>query len=163
MLLVKANDWKWPKCSWEGGWGCEPWHFCPWNGRQQQADKDALKTSHEDNNVEKREGRAHLSKWVQITWVPLSLEIAQDRNLQWWADSAARWACTLLSGMCCLQLLPPFSGCSTSSVWFVYENKTSDDKLLAFISQKATVPDFLTFIATPSVHQQHAFNRYWKK
>ena len=54
------------------GLGCEAWHFCPWNGRQRQADKDALKTSHEDNKAEKRDGRAHLSKWVQITWVPLS-------------------------------------------------------------------------------------------
>ena len=36
------------------GKGADPWHFCPWNGRQQQADKDALKTSHEDNKVEKR-------------------------------------------------------------------------------------------------------------
>ena len=36
------------------GKGAEPWHFCPWNGRQQQADKDALKTSHEDSKVEKR-------------------------------------------------------------------------------------------------------------
>ena len=80
MLLVKANDWKWPKCSWEGGWGCEPWHFCPWNGRQQHADKDTLKTSREDNKVEKREGRAHLSKWVQITQVPLSRDCPGQKS-----------------------------------------------------------------------------------
>ena len=110
----------------------------------------------------RKEGRTHISKWVQITWVPLSQD-CPGQNSPVMGRLSAKWACTLLSSVCCLQLLPPFSGCSTSSVWFVYENKTSEDELLAFIPQKATVPDFLTFIETPSVHQQHAINRYWKK